>query len=58
MADSNLAVVEESVFSEYPEQMDKYFQERKLVVSTFPDKYKHIREVAFSDIEITSARQC
>ena len=58
MADSNLAVVEESVFSEYPEQMDKYFQEKKLVVKTFPDRYKHLREAEFPDIEITSARQC
>lgn len=58
MADNDLAAVEEGGFSEYPEQMDKYFQNRKLVVSTIPNKYKHIREEAFPDIEITSARQC
>ena len=58
MADSDLSVVEESVFSEYPEQMDNYFQEKKLTVKTFPDKYKHIREAEFPNIEITSARQC
>ena len=43
MAENNLAAVEEIVFSEYPEQMDKYFQERKLVVKTFPDRFKHFR---------------
>ena len=58
MADNNLAVAEKIVFSEYPEQMDKYFQDRKLVVKTFPNKFQHLREAEFSDFEITSARQC
>ena len=58
MADNNLAVAEKIVFSEYHEQMDKYFQDRKLVVKTFPDRFQHLREAEFPDIEITSARQC
>lgn len=58
MADNNLAVAEEIVFSEYPEEMDKYFQDRKLVVKTFPNRFQHLREADFPDFEITSARQC
>ena len=58
VADNNLAVAEKTVFTEYPEQMDKYFQDRKLVVKTFPNRFQHIREAEFPDIEITSARQC
>ena len=57
MADNNLAVAEKIVFTEYPEEMDKYFQDRKLVVKTFPNKFEHLREAEFPDIEITSARQ-
>lgn len=58
MADNNLAVAEKIVFTEYPEQMDKYFQDRKLVVKTFPNRFQHLREADFPDFEITSARQC
>lgn len=58
MADNNLAVAEKIVFTEYPEQMDKYFQDRKLVVKTFPNRFQHLREAEFPDIEIASARQC
>lgn len=58
MADNNLAVAEKIVFTEYPEQMDKYFQDRKLVVKTFPNRFQHLREAEFPDIKITSARQC
>ena len=58
MADNNLAVAEKIVFTEYPEQMDKYFQDRKLVVKTFPNRFQHFREADFPDFEITSARQC
>lgn len=58
MADNNLAVAEKIVFTEYPEEMDKYFQDRKLVVKTFPNRFQHLREAEFPDIEITSAQQC
>ena len=58
MGDNNLAIAKDVVFSEYPEQMDKYFQERKLVVKTFPSRFEHLREAEFPDIEITSAWQC
>lgn len=58
MADNNLAEAGEIVFSEYPEQMDKYFQNKKLVVKTFPNRFQHLREAQFPDFEITSARQC
>lgn len=58
MADNNLAVAEKIVFTEYPEEMDKYFQDRKLIVKTFPNRFQHLREAEFPDIEIASARQC
>ena len=58
MGDNNLVIAKDVVFSEYPEKMDKYFQERKLVVKTFPSRFEHLREAEFPDIEITSARQC
>lgn len=44
-------------FSEYPEEMDKYFADKKLIIKAIPIRYKMVSEPEFSDIVITSAKQ-
>lgn len=45
-------------FSEYPEEMDKYFADKKLIIKAIPIRYKMVSEPEFPDIVITSAKQC
>ena len=45
-------------FTEYPEEMDKYFTDKKFIIKAIPEKYKRASEPEFADIEITSAAQC
>lgn len=50
--------VEQNKFSEYPEEMDKYFADKKFTISAIPVKYKMVMEPEFTDIKITNAKQC
>ena len=58
MADNEVITENQSKFSDYPEEMDKYFIDKKLIIKPIPQRYRLVREPEFSDIKITSAKQC
>lgn len=53
MADTN-AMVE---FSPYPEIIDKYFQEKQVIIKTIPSELIGINEIEFPNFPVTSAQQ-
>ncbi|MBQ8291450.1 MAG: hypothetical protein IJX88_02940 [Clostridia bacterium] len=53
MADTN-AMIE---FSPYPEIIDKYFQEKQVIIKTIPSELIGINEVEFPNFTVTSAQQ-
>ena len=48
---------QEEVFSPYPEQVDKYFQDNTVTIQTFPDEISDVAEFEFPVVHVTSAKQ-
>ena len=53
MADVNAVVG----FTPYPEEIDKYFQEKQVMIKTIPSELVGVSEVEFPNFQITSAQQ-